>query len=211
MSNLPLPDGWIQQHDTKYNRPFWVDTRAHPLRIIWVHPYEDEQFLAAHPAQARSGSLTDLGDAPPTYDDVTGGQASGSSKEKSDFKAPQEPESNDAAGPSKPAQHKRGVFGRLKDKAIGTKEEREEQRRVRADQAARAEERARQRRMRELEEREAYMRAHGGYGQYHPSGGPVYVNAPAPTRNPGFDNTAALLFGGMAGGLLLGDIFGGGF
>lgn len=116
-------------------------------------------------------------------------------------------------GPSSHTEHKRGVFGRLKDKAIGTREEREEHKRIRAEQAAQAEEQARRARRQQLEEREAYMRAHGGYAPYHPShtGYPGYYNGPGSGPGLGTDNTAALMLGGLAGGLLLGDIFSGGF
>ncbi|KAL4242202.1 hypothetical protein ABKN59_001894 [Abortiporus biennis] len=51
-SNYPineLPPGWVEQFDSRANQPFWVDTNAKPLRSIWVHPYEDEQFLNDHP------------------------------------------------------------------------------------------------------------------------------------------------------------------
>lgn len=172
-----------------------VDTRANPPRSIWVHPYEDEQFLCEHPevrAKKETFSGSDL-DAPPPYDAATARHASGSG-EKSGL-----PDAVSEAGPH--TEPKRGVLGRLKDKAIGTKEEREEHRRIRAEQTARAEEEARRTRMRQLEEREAYMREHGGYAPYHPSY-PGYPSAPP---------TAALLLGGLAGGLLLGDIFSGGF
>lgn len=170
-----------------------------------MHPYEDEQFLGEHPeVKAKKEILpgSDL-DAPPSYDAAMGRHAAGSGEKSSSSQCCDLPDAVSEAGPH--TDHKRGVFGRLKDKAIGTKEEREEHRRLRAEQTARAEEEARQARLRELEEREAYMRAHGGYAPYHPS---------YPAERPGYapePATAALLLGGLAGGLLLGDIFGGGF
>lgn len=183
-----------------------MDTRVHPPRAIWVHPYEDEQFRSEHP-ELRSNKESDL-DAPPSYDVATGAHTS-DSRDKSDSKHSEPPDST--SGSSSHTEHKRGVFGKLKDKAIGTKEEREEQRRIRAEQAAQAEEQARQARMQQLEEREAYMRAHGGYAPYHPSyaGQQGYYNQPAQRPGMGLDNPAAFLLGGLAGGLLLGDIFGG--
>lgn len=172
-----------------------------------MHPYEDEQFLGEHPEVKAKKEMfpgSDL-DAPPSYDAATGRHASGSGeKSKSGpSRCDDLPDAVSEAGPH--TEHKRGVFGKLKDKTIGTKEEREEHRRIRAEQAARAEEEARRARMRQLEEREAYMRAHGGYAPYHPT---------YPAARPGYGPepaTAALLLGGLAGGLLLGDIFGGGF
>jgi len=218
-----------------------------------VHPHEDEQFLAEHPevkANEKTSSASDL-DAPPPYDAAMEGRASGSGEDQKSGSSKRADLSDAVSGESSHTEHKRGVFGKLKDKAIGTKEEREEHkriraeqaaraeeqarqakkrqqeerkriraeqaaraeeyRRIRAEQAARAEEQARQARMRELEEREAYMRAHGGYAPYHPSSGynmgPGY--GPGLGRGRGGDDTAALLLGGLAGGLLLGGIFGG--
>jgi len=177
-----------------------VDTTTDPPRAIWVHPYEDDQFLSEHPELNPS-------DDPPSYDAATAGHR----PPKSDSSKGDAVQSDAVAGPSSHPEHKRGMFGKLKDKAIGTKEEREEQRRIRAEQIARAEEQAALARARQREEREAYMRAHGGYAPYHPS----YAQRPGydgmgRAQGAGIDNTAALLLGGLAGGLLLGDIFGGG-
>lgn len=179
-----------------------VDTRASPPRAIWVHPYEDEQYLDEYPEVKAKKDMLHDDDAPPSYDAATGSHASGSGEKSGPPPRPSSdlPDSDCDAGPH--SEHKRGVFGRLRDKAIGTKEEREEHRRIRAEQAARAEEEARQARTRQLAEREAYMRACGGYAPYSPS----YA-----ARGLGGDNTGALLLGGLAGGLLLGDILGGGF
>ncbi|KAF8445808.1 hypothetical protein L210DRAFT_3642142 [Boletus edulis BED1] len=235
---MSLPDGWIQQYDSNYKHSFWIDTRSTPPRAIWVHPYEDEQFLAEHPeirAKRETSTAPDL-DAPPSYDAATGGHAP-ESKDKSGSSKHRESHDPVSAGESSQAVHKRGVFGKLKDKTIGTKEEREEQkriraeeaaraeeqarrermrqkqerekrRRIRAEQVARAEEQARQARMRELEEREAYMRAHGGYAPYHPGYGADLRYGHGQSSGFGGDNTGALLLGGLAGGLLLGGLFG---
>lgn len=185
-----------------------------------MHPYEDEQFIAQQRAREEAFTASNL-DAPPSYDDAIEGRASEAGSKGKSGSSKQQHHSHDqpnaVAGPSSPGpssqtEHKRGVFGRLKDKAIGTKEEREEQRRIKAEQAARAEEQARRARMRQLEEREAYMRAYGGYAPYHPSYPGYGPGArPATATGLGGDNTAALLLGGLAGGLLLGDVLGGGF
>ncbi|PWN35828.1 uncharacterized protein FA14DRAFT_47635 [Meira miltonrushii] len=37
----PLPEGWVKQWDSNYNRHFYVDTRANPPRSIWVHPSDE--------------------------------------------------------------------------------------------------------------------------------------------------------------------------
>src|SRR6202042_724031 len=64
MSDQPLPHGWVQEMDLTYNHPYYVsggslryqifhtngqtrqvDTNVRPPRSIWVHPYEDAQYL----------------------------------------------------------------------------------------------------------------------------------------------------------------------
>lgn len=42
----PLPEGWIRQFDPVEQHQFFVDTRANPPRSIWVHPYDDPEFLS---------------------------------------------------------------------------------------------------------------------------------------------------------------------
>jgi len=123
---------------------------------------------------------------------------------------------------------KRGFFGRLKDKAIGTKEEREAARKARE---ARYREQERlyyehrdamlARRMQQMEqERAAYERAgtyrnNGGYNapQMNAYGGPTYQDPYAYGQSPynynrgnsGFGGGGAALTG-LIGGLLLGDL-----
>lgn len=41
-----LPEGWVRSFDEQEGHQFFVDTRANPPRSIWVHPYDDEQFLS---------------------------------------------------------------------------------------------------------------------------------------------------------------------
>jgi hypothetical protein len=143
--DLPLPYGWIREFDPKSNHPFWVrsyvlglnflrqhpllisalqvDTKADPPRAIWTHPYDDEQYLREHPdvrekVESLARQQQDSKDSP------------SSNSRRHSFNghdsASMVPE-NDAANPnsSKKGKEKRGFFGKLKDKAIGTKEERE--------------------------------------------------------------------------------------
>ncbi|KAJ3750590.1 hypothetical protein DFH05DRAFT_98081 [Lentinula detonsa] len=45
---IPLPHGWVEEfHESGH--PYYVDTLANPPRSIWIHPYEDEQYLQQHP------------------------------------------------------------------------------------------------------------------------------------------------------------------
>ncbi|ESK98061.1 hypothetical protein Moror_497 [Moniliophthora roreri MCA 2997] len=113
MSNihvLPLPDGWVKQtHESGH--PYYVDTRANPPRSIWVHPYEDEQYLSEHPEAREKVRHTSVNAPPPPFYDQRhshDGQANAK-----------------GINPSIQPKRKRGFFGKLKDKAIGTKEERE--------------------------------------------------------------------------------------
>ncbi|KAG2350220.1 hypothetical protein BDR05DRAFT_1054365 [Suillus weaverae] len=240
MSQLPLPEGWIQEYDPQQKHPFWVDTKAKPPRAIWVHPYEDEQFISENPdIKARVEKLkgAPLADPPP-YEkrrhSFSGGEAA--APLHSDAKS-----SGSTVSPPIDKHHeerKRGMFGKLKDKAIGTKEEREAHKKQKAEERAREEELLREARRRNLEERAAYMQQHGGYPPYGGStsyGYPGYSGGYGPSlygppagdpyaynggrygrgglggRRGGFGGGMALpLLGGLAGGLLLGDILDGG-
>ncbi|KAF8078760.1 hypothetical protein FPV67DRAFT_1466362 [Lyophyllum atratum] len=95
----PLPYGWVRQFHQESGHPFYVDTKANPPRSIWVHPYEDEQYLSEHPdTREKTGSKY----SPPSTP------------------IPQSPSTGSP---------KRGFLGKIKDKAIGTREEREEEKR----------------------------------------------------------------------------------
>ncbi|KIJ21879.1 hypothetical protein PAXINDRAFT_165239 [Paxillus involutus ATCC 200175] len=207
MSNLPLPDGWIQQYNTKYMRYYWVDTKAIPPRAIWTHPYEDGQFLDEHPdIKAKVDSLSGLNlTEPPPYDSDTRRQSWGGGESSSSQHTT--PLDSDHTGDLS-TDKKRGRFGKLMD-IVTMKEEREEHKRIKAEQAARMEEQMRQERMRELEVRAAYMRQHGGYAPYHPSHGGY--NSSTGAASSGIGAGTGLLVGTLAGALLLGDMMGGGF
>jgi len=136
--NLPvvddLPAGWVQLHDDKTDHPFWVDTKAKPPRASWVHPYDDEQFLNEHPEirerLAREESEESIGKSskvayePPPYSSRrhSFSESTSSTRRLSDDVRPGTPP---VANKSKD----RGFLGKMKDAAIGTKEEREESKR----------------------------------------------------------------------------------
>ncbi|KAF8575505.1 hypothetical protein K439DRAFT_1641343 [Ramaria rubella] len=187
----PLPEGWIKQFDSNSNAWFYVDTSASPPRSIWVHPYDDPQYLERHP---RSSGY----DSPPSYQ---------RSPSPPPIPSASRPNLNDKGK----APEKRGFLGKMKDKAIGTKEEREA---------------AKRQRELEYQEQLARQRAHAAqYGappqmypgqfQQYPQqapqfqqgyGQPMYAQ---PARRTGGGNMALPLLGGLAGGLLLGDMLGG--
>jgi len=129
-SDLPVPYGWTQEFDPKTNHPFWVDTKVDPPRAIWTHPYDDEQYLREHPevrekVESLDMKQRDSKDSPPS-------KARRHSFNGHDS-ATMVPETDeDAEDSSKKGKGKRGFFGKLKDKAIGTKEEREAHRKEQA-------------------------------------------------------------------------------
>ena len=101
-----------------------MDTKAEPPRAIWTHPYEDEQYLREHPevrekVSAQKQQSKDSNNTKPTRRHSFNGHDSTSMADG----LPMMPDG------SKKGKEKRGFLGRLKDKAIGTKEEREAYRR----------------------------------------------------------------------------------
>ncbi|PAV22272.1 WW Rsp5 WWP domain containing [Pyrrhoderma noxium] len=225
-----LPDGWIKEFDRNYNAYFYVDTKASPPRSIWVHPYKDEQFLNEHPEVRKR--LEAGASPPPSYTSYSapsgpppalerrGSSTAGSSSMSQD---------GDTSTNSKD-KGKRGFFGKIKDKAIGTKEEREaakrEEQRV-AEERRRILAAERQQRQQHMyyDQQQRYQQQ-GGYGQQYgvPQGGYYGGGAPAgygpgypgqtyypvqqqqQQRRSGLGGGMALpLLGGLAGGLLLGE------
>ena len=114
--------------DANLDSPRKVDTKANPLRSIWTHPYEDEEYLKAHP-DVRSkintggfgGSESDL--QPPSFEESqrlhSFGGASSSNR----------PQATYVFAANSRKRKDRGFLGKLKDNVIGTKEEREAERR----------------------------------------------------------------------------------
>ncbi|KAH7912584.1 hypothetical protein BJ138DRAFT_769532 [Hygrophoropsis aurantiaca] len=228
MSKVPLPSGWRQEYDLDQDHPYWVDTTANPPRAIWVHPYEDEQFLSEHPEIRKK--IEKLGsaslDEPPPYErarrhSFSGGEPSTSARKNSlapSLHNPGTPLTDDSH-----EQRKRGMFGKLKDKAIGTKEEREAHKKQKQEARVREEEEYQRKRMENLRARQEYLQrgSHGypGYGSAPMYGPPVgspygyggYSQSGYGGRGVGMGGMGMGLLGGLAGGLLLGDVLDGGF
>ncbi|CDO73208.1 hypothetical protein BN946_scf185007.g263 [Trametes cinnabarina] len=244
--NEPLPAGWVKEYDPTTKHPFWVDTKAKPPRSIWVHPYGDEQFLREHPdirdrlARERSSESTPA-EAPPPYSPRRHSFSGTSSGSHLNVPVDNGRPARSQPGTPNPAMHERGFFGKLKDKAIGTKEEREVKRR---EEQRQEEEYMRQlaeqrRRVQQQRQQQRVSSPFGGYSSFSQGSGysqPVYA---APAGNPwsmggglgggrygglggygsrsGFGGGIGMpLLAGAAGGLLLGDLldgpgFGGGF
>lgn len=87
---------------------------ASPPRSIWVHPYDDPQYLESHP-EVQSY------DSPPMY-------------QGSPSPPPVPTSSRPIPNGKGKAPEKRGFLGKIKDKAIGSKEEREAAKRLREEE-----------------------------------------------------------------------------
>ncbi|KZT51757.1 hypothetical protein CALCODRAFT_121274 [Calocera cornea HHB12733] len=204
-----LPAGWIRQWDPTAKHHFYVDTKAKPPRSIWVHPYDDPQYIASIPDKAPAKKF-----APPPGPPPPTGSGSGSS--------------------AAPAQAQKGFFGNIKNKLNGTPEERE-RRRLEAQQREAEMRRRYEQRQQEIRSQgyPGQYGPQGGYAQpqqqgyYAPQPGyyapqPAYAPQPyyqpqyAPPqqqyqqRSSGFGGggMALPLLGGLAGGFLLGDMIG---
>ncbi|THH06947.1 hypothetical protein EW145_g3724 [Phellinidium pouzarii] len=94
-----IPDGWVKEFDEHYQQHYYVDTRVSPPRSIWAHPYEDEQFLREHPSIRERLARRRNSE----YDPGSSGVGTGNGEHIK----------------------RRFFFGKIKDKVIGTKEERE--------------------------------------------------------------------------------------
>ncbi|KIY66160.1 hypothetical protein CYLTODRAFT_423659 [Cylindrobasidium torrendii FP15055 ss-10] len=190
-NDRPLPYGWVEQFDPSSGRPFWVNTQAHPPRSIWVHPYEDEEFLKEHPdireKESSRSTHQSKGYAPPPGPPPTHQQGAG----------PSVPHKQEGSSPKK-----RGFLSKIKDKAIGTKEERDAAQR----QMALMQEQRRQQRQQMMANRPMGYGG-GGYG-----GGGYYQQQPMMMGGGrrgggmgGMGGMALPLAGGLAGGFLLGE------
>ncbi|EIN14081.1 hypothetical protein PUNSTDRAFT_140459 [Punctularia strigosozonata HHB-11173 SS5] len=217
--NDPPPYGWTKEYDPASQHDFWVDTTSSPPRSIWTHPYEDEIFLSQHP-EIRERFKNEL--SPSAGPDSRRHSFHG---ESSTVRPPAK--RNSASHPGTPVNTRsstpRGIFGRMKDKAIGTKEEREErklrERELERQQMTQREQALQQLRQQYMQQRQQYQSQDGNrYGRtsglaYGPPPGNPYSNPYYGRNRSGLSggNLALPLLGGMAGGLLLGDMLDGGF
>jgi len=224
----PLPFGWVKEVDQSSGRSFYVDTKATPPRSIWTHPYEDDEYLKAHPdvrekvkTNRFGGSEPDL--PPPSFEESQRRHSFGEGRPSSSQQS--RPTSMPVAGSSKP----RGPIGTLKDQLFGTKEERKADKLRRKEQDRLRREAQQQQIQQENLARQQYYasqqsqcgndpRFGGGYdrgfgGGYDPRfGGPGYGGGfGSNSRRRGGGGIGLPLLGGLAGGLLLGDILDGGF
>lgn len=199
----PLPFGWIKQLDEATGREFYVDTKAAPPRSIWVHPYEDAEYLKAHPdvreklhIDHRPSSESDL--PPPSFEESQRRHSDSGGKPST---------SMPVAGSSKP----RGAIGALKDQLFGTKEERKAHKlKKQEEERARREAQRQYMEQRELARQQYYAsQPQCGYGSSSRFGGGPYGGGFGSQQRGrgGGGNLALPILGGLAGGLLLGEVF----
>jgi len=172
MSDQPLPYGWVQEMDPTHNHPYYIDTKATPPRSIWVHPYEDEQYLSEHPEVrekvGRRYSTVGDGLKPPVEENRRHSFGGEGSERLGEIAG----SSSNSALDNQPK--KRGLFAKLKDKAIGTKEEREAEKRHRAE-LYRLRQQQHQERLAALQQQRQQQFAGRAYGQQmyaSPAGAP---------------------------------------
>lgn len=183
----PLPPGWIRQFDPEEQHQFFVDTNADPPRSIWVHPYDDPDFLSTLPPSERSKhsrlhrsvTLDDI-TAEDTDDEHDGPSSHHHQSHQSHPRTTNQPPSSSSAPEPEPKGLQK-YTRKLKDKLTATTHtERETSRSQRAEQERRAYEthlRARAAMLRALETGEPQFLGKDRQGR------DVYVEPP-PTRGP---------------------------
>ncbi|KAF9650033.1 hypothetical protein BDM02DRAFT_1526754 [Thelephora ganbajun] len=198
----PLPFGWIKEFDQTSGRSFYVDTKANPPRSIWTHPYEDEEYLKAHPDVREKldtgrfgGSDSNL--LPPSFEESQRRHSSSSSQ----------PQATTTSTAGSSGRKHRGPLGMLKDQVFGSKEERK------AEKKRKEEDRARKEAQRQHIQQTNMARQQFYADQPHYSYGPATGAVPygsgygSHNRRPGGGIGLGLpLLGGLAGGLLLGEL-----
>ena len=132
----PLPEGWVRSFDPQNSHQFYVDTTKDPPRSIWVHPYDDEEYLSSLSSDERERieqESMNRGHPPSKADIMAAHTDDEDDHPSSSTSAPGElPPRPDGKGKGRDNRS----FGRkFKDKVTGsTHEEREQERRRRAEQ-----------------------------------------------------------------------------
>ncbi|SCZ88955.1 BZ3500_MvSof-1268-A1-R1_Chr1-1g00853 [Microbotryum saponariae] len=115
---MELPKGWVREFDASSQHVYYVDTTKDPPRSIWVHPYEDPEYLASIPDTERSRLFNE---ADPQHEQGSH-SAHASTSTGSSSNPPQQPE-------------KRSFGRKLKDKMTNsTHEERQAERKRQAEE-----------------------------------------------------------------------------
>lgn len=186
--NRPLPEGWVRTYDPEHEHQFFVDTTKDPPRSVWVHPYDDDEYLSSLTSEERERIQEESMHRghPPSKADIMAAHS-----DEEDHYEPASASSAPGELPPRPEGKGKGrddrSFGRKwKDKITGTThEEREQERRQRAE------------RERQMYERHQRVRramgeaARTGQPQYigkDGDGKDIYVEPPAPPPGYGYGN-----------------------
>ncbi|GAA6063391.1 hypothetical protein JCM10212_002962 [Sporobolomyces blumeae] len=222
-----LPEGWRREFDPNSQHFFFVDTKATPPRSIWVHPFDDPDYLKAHPEHREASRLYQPPEGAPPTNHSSAHEPAKLQQDKVDHAATH----GGAAASSTSNDHHHGdkkkddrTLGRkLKDKMTGTThEQRVAQRRKQKEEELKAYQAYLMRRQQIMQaQREGryqpvyaapatpYGRSSmygGGYGYGSPYGGYGYGGGMY-GRRPGMGMGSGMaLGGGLLGGLLLGDM-----
>ena len=131
----PLPKGWVRTFDPETEHQFFVDTTKEPPRSIWTHPYDDEDYLRTLSSEERERIEQESLKHPkhgPTRADIVADHTD--EEDHHDGELPPRPD-----GDGKGKGNDTRTFGRkFKDKFTGmTHEEREQERKQRAEEEQR--------------------------------------------------------------------------
>jgi len=214
----PLPFGWVKEFDQASGNSFYVDTKANPPRSIWTHPYQDAEFLKAHPDVREKINVDGIGGSesnlpPPSFEESqrrhSFGEASSSSK----------PQSTSTSPAKLKKRTDRGFLGKLKDKTIGTKEEREAEKKRKQEEDRVRMEAQRQHMQQIMMARQQHYANQPQHGHGFMPPGPQYgggygaygSNRRRGGGGGGMGGMGLPILGGLAGGLLLGEMLDGDF
>ncbi|ORY89050.1 hypothetical protein BCR35DRAFT_300834 [Leucosporidium creatinivorum] len=224
-----LPKGWRREFDANSDHFFYVDTTKDPPRSIWVHPFDDPEYIASLPDTERQQYAPPT-EAPPPLDakgDVKGRDHLPSQTGSSSAQA-------SASGSGQKPEEKRTLGRKMKDKLTGsTHDERVTKRKRQQEEEMKAYQQHLMRRKAILEAQRSgayrstyaapstpyqrvsyggypgygspYGRGYGGgYAGYGGYGGGMYGGGMG-RRGMGMGPGMAI-GGGLLGGMLLGDM-----
>ena len=185
--------GWVRAYDTEAHHHFYVDTTKDPHRSIWVHPFDDDQYLSTLSAEEREqvehesmyrGQHPSSADIIAAHSDEDEDHHDGRSPSSSSFPESLPPRS-DGKGKGKTMDSNHRSFGsKMKDKLTGTThEQREEQRRRRYEAEQKAMDKHLQLR---AAVRQATITGQPVFLGKDTQGKDVYVQPPGRNPPPGF-------------------------
>lgn len=128
-----LPKGWVRSYDPESHHQFFVDTTKDPPRSIWVHPYDDDEYLGSLSSEERERieeeSMRHPPDSQPSKADIMHDHTDEDDVPNELPPRPQAPETQ--------GKGKKSLGRRVKDKLTGSTHEEREQERARREQKER--------------------------------------------------------------------------